>query len=398
MHDHPAVIFAALLILVYGVISNISERASISGPMFFMLTGILVSPLGFDLFELHINANTVKIVAEITLILVLFTDATLINLRELFSAKNHVAIRLLLIGLPLTMLLGFGLAVPLFQDINLVALALMAIILSPTDAALGQVVIKSRQIPSDVRRAVSVESGINDGIALPPVFVCIAVLAATSGANHGSENWLAYTGKQLSLGPLIGALVGWLGGWLVERASVYGWMQPTFQRLAALSLALMAFALAEYTGGNGFIAAFAAGLFLGIKNPDIRERIQEFGEAEGTLLSLSVFLIFGIAIIPITAGLWGWAELLYAILSLTIIRIVPVFFSLIGTKLDFKTRLFFGWFGPRGIASILYLLIIVNQLGVSGYETIMSVIVLTIGLSVIFHGVSAQLLVKLFSK
>lgn len=398
MHDHPAIIFTALLILIYGIFSNVSERASITGPMFFMLTGVVVGPLALGVFDLHINAGTIKVVAEITLILVLFVDATLINLRELFHIKNRVAIRLLLIGLPLTMLLGFGLAVPLFEGISLVALALMAIILSPTDAALGQVVIKSKQIPSDIRQSVSVESGFNDGIALPPVFVCIAILAASMGLDHGSEPWLEFIGKQLSLGPVIGALVGWTGGKMVEKAATLDWMHPTFQRLAALSLALIAFALAEYIGGNGFIAAFAAGLFLGIKNPGIRERIQEFGEAEGTLLSLTVFLIFGIAIIPATVAYWGWAELCYAILSLTFIRIVPVLISLIGTRLDFKTRLFFGWFGPRGIASILYLLIMVDQLGISGHETVMSVIVLTVGLSVILHGVTAQFLVRLFSK
>lgn len=194
---------------------------------------------------------------------------------------------------------------------------------------------------------------------------------------------------QLTLGPIVGIGVGWLGAWLLKQASARNWMEGTFERLTALSLALVSFALAEAVGGNGFIAAFCAGITLGAQQLTMIHSIQEAGESEGTLLSLGVFLLFGLAAIPMSIGYWGWRELLYAILSLTVIRMVPVAIALIGAKVDLRTALFIGWFGPRGIASVLYLLLAASAIGLAGHEHLMSVIVLTVTLSVALHGVSA---------
>ncbi len=199
------------------------------------------------------------------------------------------------------------------------------------------------------------ESGLNDGIALPPILVCFAAL----------------------------------GAWLLQQAAAKDWIDGTFQRLAALSLALVTFALAESVGGNGFIAAFCAGLTLGAQRLTMIHSIQEAGEAEGTMLSLGVFLLLGLAAIPAFIDYWGWREILYAVLSLTVIRMVPVAIALIGAKLDRPTTLFVGWFGPRGIASVLYLLLAASAIGVAGHEHMMSVIVLTVALSVLLHGISA---------
>jgi len=396
MHDHPALFFAALLIFLFGLVSRLSERSPITAPMFFVAVGVLVSPLGLNLFHIDFNAESAKILAEVTLIVILFVDASMIHFTRLREILSGIPARLLGVGLPLTMLSGGAVAYLLFPDINIWLIALVALILSPTDAALGQAIIKSPHVPERIRESVSIESGLNDGIALPPIFVCIAVLIEGQSALDGSGQWLTFMFSQLTLGPLIGGLVGWLGGKLVDSAALRGWSEPTFQRLSAISLALMAYAFAELMHGNGFIAAFFAGLLLGAKTPVVRERIQEFGEAEGQLLSLFIFLILGLVMIPVAAESWNLTMLMYAFLSLTVIRMVPVAIALIGSGLDKFTVLFLGWFGPRGIASILYLLIAVGDLGLEGYESALSLIVLTVLLSTILHGISAVPLTKLF--
>jgi NhaP-type Na+/H+ or K+/H+ antiporter len=294
------------------------------------------------------------------------------------------------------MLLGGAVAYWLFPEVNIWLIAMVALILSPTDAALGQAIIKSPHIPQRIRESVSIESGLNDGIALPPILLCIAVLVGGQSTIDESGHWAMFMLSQLTLGPLVGGLVGWLGGKAVDGAAQRGWSDSTFQRLSAISLALMAYACAELLQGNGFIAAFFAGLLLGAKTPQLRERIQEFGEAEGQLLSLFIFLILGLVMIPAAAEHWNMTMLAYAILSLTLIRMLPVAISLIGSGLDSFTVLFLGWFGPRGIASILYLLIAVGDLGFAGYESALSVIVLTVLLSTVLHGISAVPLSNIF--
>ena len=395
MHDHPALIFTALLIFLYGLFSHLSERWAITAPMVFMGLGILASPLGLNLFEVHPNASSIKLLAEITLIMILFVDATLIKHDVLLKSPARLPLRLLGVGLPLTMLLGTLTGAVLFPEISLWAIALMALILSPTDAALGQAVIKSPLVPDRIRQTISVESGLNDGIALPAILVCFAALAA--GAQHQTESWLWFTAKQLTLGPLVGAAVGWGGGRLVEYASQRGWMEATFQRLSAFSIAIIAFALAELVHGNGFIAAFCAGLMLGIRSAEIRERLQEFGEAEGLLLSLFIFLMLGMVMVPYAHAFWDASVWLYAVLSLTVIRMVPVAISMVGAGLGWPSIGFLGWFGPRGIASVLYLLMAIATIGLEGFELIYSVIVATVMISVIVHGISAVPLAKMYA-
>ncbi len=387
MQHHHMLIFFALLVFAFGLFSRLAERNSVTGPMFFMTVGILAGLSG--LLDVTYELEPVKLVAELALMLVLFIDASLIDFGALRSATPKVPTRLLLIGLPLTMLFGTGLGVIMFDSVGIWAIALMALILSPTDAALGQAVVKSDNIPIRIRQSISVESGLNDGIALPPILLCMALLGAEAGHHEGG--WLGFMIKQVTLGPVVGLAVGWLGGRLIQMMSDRGWMEETFQRLSAIPLAILAFACAESVEGNGFIAAFVAGLGLtmGTTSEHIRHRIQEFGETEGTQLILVVFLIFGLAMIPVASQYWGITELIYALASLTVIRMVPVAISLIGAKLDWQTVAFIGWFGPRGIASVLYLLMALAAIGFVGYEQIMSVIVLAVTISVYAHGISA---------
>ena len=189
---------------------------------------------------------------------------------------------------------------------------------------------------------------------------------------------VAFTIKQFVYGPIIGGLVGWLGGRIVEKASQRGWMKDTYQRLASFSIAILAYIFAEMVHGNGFIGAYFAGMLLGTQTKIFRDRIHGFGEAFSQILILVIFLITGLILIPVSYPHWNAASVIYAALSLTVIRMVPVAISLIGSGLDLKTILFIGWFGPRGIASILYLLIAVIAIGVAGHEQILSVVSLTV--------------------
>ncbi len=388
MHDYPVIIFAALLAYVFGLFSKLAERSPLTGPMVFVAVGILVGPLGFGWLQVAVNAELVRVMAEITLVLVLFIDASLIDLPALIRSRG-IPLRLLLIGLPLTMGLGILLAWPLFPHLSFWLLALLALILSPTDAALGQAVVKSEAVPERIRQAINVESGLNDGIALPPILLGIAVLAGDPSRQLGSGFWGDFIRSQLLFGPLVGAVVGWLGGRLVDRAAQRGWMNDTFQRLASAALAMLAYAAAEEVHGNGFIAAYFAGLLLGVRSHAVRERLQEFGEAEGQQLALFIFLLFGLVLVPRALPHWDMGAWVYAVLSLTVVRMLPVALSLIGSGLDRPSVAFIGWFGPRGIASILYLIMVVGKLGAQKLEYVLAVIVLTVLLSVFAHGVTA---------
>lgn len=396
MTEYPIFIFTALIILGYGIFSKVAEKSIITAPMIFVLAGIIASSYPVNTFTGGNLAPFVKIIAELTLILVLFIDASTINLKELIRDRQ-LPVRLLLIGLPLTMLSGILLAIPLFPGMSIWILALMALILSPTDAALGQAVVTSRFVPEKIRQTINVESGLNDGIALPPILICIAALSVHETHGSGLSYWSLFTLKQFVFGPLIGGMVGWVGGIIVDRSSQRGWMNSTFQRLASICLAILAFSLAEMIHGNGYIAAYFAGLLLGTTTPEIRERIHEFGEAESQALELFIFLLFGMILVPLSYPYWDWRAWVYALLSLTVIRMVPVGLCLLGTRLSWGTIGFIGWFGPRGIASILYLLLVVIELGLAGFEKMISVIVLTVMLSIFLHGLTANPFSKLYS-
>ncbi|MCP5517275.1 MAG: cation:proton antiporter [Verrucomicrobiales bacterium] len=379
---------AALLVFVYGLVSALAARSPITAPMVFVAVGVLASPLAFDLFEAEVDSEGVQLIAEITLILILFSDASTIDLRRL-GKDFGTPLRLLAIGLPLTMILGTLVALPLFPGISPWWIALMAFVLSPTDAALGQAVVTSERVPPPVRDAIGVESGLNDGIALPPILACLAAVAAAPGTRLDFSYWSHFALKQMAYGPLAGAVVGWGGGLLIDQCARRRWMAPVFQRLASISLAILSYSLAEQLGGNGFIAAFFGGLMLGARTPVVRERIQEFGEAEGQQLSLFVFLVFGMVMVPAIWRYWDAAAWVYALLSLTLIRMLPVALCLWGSQLSLPTVGFIGWFGPRGIASILYTLMVLGKVGPAGHERVFSVIGLTVLISVLLHGLSA---------
>jgi len=398
MNEHLMVL-ASLLVLLFGALSRLAERSVVTPPMVFMLTGLLLSPVGLGLLEFELDNDGVMLLAEIALVIILCSDASQVDRSEIHKIRA-LPIRLLAIGLPLTMLLGAGIAALTFHDLGapLAALALLAVLLSPTDAALGQAVINSEAVPEPVREAINVESGLNDGISLPPIFALMFVLGADLG-DIPTNDWLRFAAQQIAFGALAGAVAGFFGGRLIDTSSDRGWVDPSFQRLSMPAIAILAYALAESIGGNGFISAFMAGFTLAVKNPAVREKMQDFGETEGTVLSLVVMLTLGLVMVPAAIGDWNLTTTLYALLSLTVIRMLPVAISLIGLKgMDLRTTLFIGWFGPRGIASIIYLLMFVQYLGSEGYELLIATGIQTIAMSVILHGLTAVPLANAYGR
>ncbi len=350
--------------------------------------GLLIGEGGLGLVKLHIDDHLIHTLAELTLVLVLFTDATRIDLK-LLRKEHDLPVRLLLVGMPLTILLGTIVAAYLFGQLTPWEAALLAAVLAPTDAALGQVVVSSPKVPVRIRQTLNVESGLNDGIALPVILVFMSTCSSFVPGEGGAEYWLKFAALQITLGPLTGIVVGLVGGRLVAWGKESGWMNEAFQHLSALGLALLAYSGAELIGGNGFIAAFIAGLTLGNTAKAISDELYEFAEAEGQLLTLLVFLVFGAVMLPGAFEHLSWQMVVYSVLSLTLIRMLPVAVSLIGAHLRKETVLFLGWFGPRGIATILFGLLVVDRSVLVHREEIFLVAIVTVALSVFAHGVTA---------
>ena len=374
-------------VVLFSLISRRLQATVITAPMVFAAFGLVIGHAGLGLADLDVGHGFIHGLAELTLVLVLFSDAARIDLRQV-RRDHNLPVRLLLLGMPLTIAAGAAAALLLPLGLTFWEAALLAAILAPTDAALGQAVVSNPRVPVRIRQALNIESGLNDGIALPLVLLFASLASEFHGAS-GDQNWLVFGAKQILLGPLAGILVGGLGAWLIDRAVSRGWMSESFEGPAILGVALLAFAGAELIGGNGFISAFTAGIVFGNQ---VRGRcgfLFEFAEAEGQLLTLLTFLIFGAAILPEAAHGLHWSVFVYAGLSLTLVRMLPVAVSMAGTGIKSPTVAYLGWFGPRGLASILFALLILEETDTGGQETILVVTIVTVTASILLHGVTA---------
>lgn len=376
----------AVFVILYGVVSKRLQTTVISGPMIFVMFGFILSSDVTGVFPGK-DHTFINIIANLTLMLVLFSDASRINI-ALFRREQDLPKRLLGIGLPLTIIAGVFVGLVLLTGLPLWQAAILATILAPTDAALAQAVINSERVPIRIRQALNVESGLNDGICFP-ILLLFIYLADTSGEIRPASYWIGFLSFQLILGPLAGAMVGYLGGKVVLWGLNKNWMTANYQRLSGIALAVAAFFTAELIGGNGFMSAFFAGLIFGNATTKVSDPIYEFGEAEGEILILLTFLLFGAVMVPDALGGISWRYILYAIFSLTLIRIIPVVISLIGKGLSAPSILYVGWFGPRGAASILYVLIVVDKHNFSGESIIFTITTLTVLLSIFLHGLTA---------
>jgi NhaP-type Na+/H+ or K+/H+ antiporter len=298
--------------------------------------------------------------------------------------------------MPLTIGVGTVAAAVLLLGLEFWEAAIVAAILAPTDAALGHAVVSSKVVPEKIRQTINVEAGLNDGLSIPFLFLFLGL--AADQASLDAAAWFTFGVQQIVVGIAAGVLVGGAGGWLVDKASLTGAMTHNFKRLAMVALAIGAWVFADQVGGNGFIAAFVAGLAVARFRDDFGEEALDFAEREGQLLSLIVFFVFGTAAISFL-GAVTWGVVAFAVLTLTIIRMGPVALALAGTGLSRVSVAFVGWFGPRGLASIILALVVVDEEpGLPGLDLVLAATTLTVLASVFLHGISARPLARAYSR
>ena len=385
----------ALLVLAWAAVSGVLARHDITGPFVFAVAGYLLANPDWGPLTVDVDTAAVHIVAEVTLALVLFSDAVRVNLAEL-RRDLAIPVRLLAIGLALSVILGGLFAGWILAGLPWALAGFVGAALAPTDAALSVEVINDEHIPLRLRRALNVESGLNDGIATPIVVFMLAVAASQLGmVNESVSLEIGATLRELGGGILTGIGVGIGGASLISTAARRGWVTSDGRRLATLAVAVAAFAAALAFDTNGFLAAFVAGIAFGAVLEDTvvdRDEATELVALGGELLALIVWFLFGATLVPLAFEDLDGRTVVYALASLTVIRMLPVAVSLWRSGLDRPSVVFIAWFGPRGLASVVFALLAMEELGETtpAVRRAVATVALTVLLSVVLHGLSAR--------
>jgi sodium/hydrogen antiporter len=377
------------VVVVYSLAAGRLDRWWITAPMVFVAAGAILGPAGVNALPFHLSSETVLVITELTLALLLFSDASTIHFSDVRSDVS-LPNRLLFIGLPLTVVIGTVAAHFMLPEVGWASAALIATILAPTDAALGLAVVTNRAVPVRIRRALNVESGLNDGIATP--FVTLFIAAAAAEEDIGAHAWGIEAFKQIGLAIVIAIAVGYAAGILLILAKDRGWTSDLSEQIAILAIAVLCYEGAVSAGGNGFVAAFIGGILFGAATRNRLSGSGRFTETLGLAASFVVWSIFGALFVgELLTHTFSAKPIIYAILSLTVIRMVPVAIALARTGLRPATVAFVGWFGPRGLASVVFTLIALEDFEHSGgAATLIETATWTILLSVVLHGITAS--------
>lgn len=391
MHE-AVLLLAAVAVFATAAAARRMTTTPLTPPMLFLGLGLALSGAGLagDVRDLLLP------LAEVTLAIVLFADAAHVDCRKLMRDWDRPA-RMLVFGLPLAALFGGLAAWLLLPGLTVAEAALLGALMSPTDAALGRAVITNPRVPERLRRTVELESGLNDGLSLPLVLF-IACIVLGQEAPPGGGGWVRFALEQIGFGFAVGLAAGLAGGALLKRSTDAGWTDETGQGVAALAVAGVAYAAAHALGGNGFVAAFVGGIAFGERLGPGREFAREFAEGEGRMLVLGAFLLVGVALAPQALASLDWRGLAFLLASLFVTRPLAIWLSLIGTGARPAERLFLGWFGPRGLATALFALLVVERLGVPGDHAVISLAIAGVCLSAVLHGVTAAPAARLWSR
>jgi NhaP-type Na+/H+ or K+/H+ antiporter len=376
-----------LVLLLVAAVSNRLSATPVTPAMVTVAIGVIVGPLVLDDITVGPTSATVRTLAEATLAVVLFSDSSRIDLQAL-GRELSMPVRLLGVGLPLTIVAGALVAAALFGSFSVSEALLLAVILAPTDAGLGATVVTDTRLPQRVRQSLNVESGLNDGICVP---ILLIVLATASGGGAPAHP-LNVVAEEIGYGLLGGLAAGLLAGYIVVLAGARRLIGENWRQIIPVAAAVLAFGSAEALGGSGFIAAFTAGMSYGLLTRKDVSRTLGFTDEAGALLDAVTFLVFGAVLLGPTLKDLSWQVVAYAVLSLTVVRMIPVAISLWGTHARAPTVAFMGWFGPRGLASIVFA-VVVEDTHQARSATILTATYLTVGLSVLLHGLSAAPLV-----
>ena len=381
----------ALFIFIYSMVAGRIERSAISGPMVFVIAGFLMGPFGFGWLKGDATSAELRTLADLTLALILFIDAANADMSVL-KRQFRIPSRMLLLGLPGVIALGFGLAVLMFDGLSLYEAAILATMLAATDAALGKAVITNKAVPPRIREGLNVESGLNDGICVPIVLFFIAL--ALSGEHGESETTaMALVAQELGIGMAVGLSLAFVGTLLLRWCMKQGWVTEIWIQVTVVGLAIASFAAAQSLHGSGYIAAFTGGMLFGFMAKDATHKLVLAAEGTGETLALVTWMLFGAMVIGPAFQMFSWEVVIYALLSLTVIRVVPIFLSLVGIGESVSSRLFLGWFGPRGLASIVFAIIVINAEVPNG-ELLALVVICTVFFSLVAHGITAHPLAR----
>jgi NhaP-type Na+/H+ or K+/H+ antiporter len=390
----PLAFFVSVLFL-FSLVSRRLERTIVTAPIVFTVAGMLMFPALQGILRAGFTAKVALRVAEIGLVMLLFTDASRTDLNVLRGIRNLPA-RLLSAGMLLTIFLGAVAARLVFPHLSIWEAGILSAILAPTDAGLGQIVVNSPRVPMRIREALNVEAGLNDGLSVP--FLLFFITIAAAKIEGGAAALMQFIVEQLGFGALVGLAIGLAGGWLLGLARRKGWMAEPFEQIGVVALPLLCLVASEMVAASMFIAAFVAGLAVQIGFKDAGKHSGEFAEDWGQMLNLGVFFLFGMA----TVRDWpqfAVASWLYALLSLTLVRMLPVAIALIGTRLSPASVVFMGWFGPRGLASIVLGLVYLEQeMHFPGEPTIRFAVMVTVLLSIFAHGLGAMPGIDLYAR
>ena len=393
MYTELAVV--ALFVFIYSLVAGRIERSFISGPMIFVVAGFLLGPFGLGWFKGNSTSNDLRVMADLTLALILFIDAANSDMSVL-KRQFRIPARMLLVGLPGAIALGFGVALMIFDVLSIYEAAILATMLAATDAALGKAVVSNKAVPAHLRASLNVESGLNDGICVPIVLFFIALSVSEQGDEY-SGSALALVAQELGIGMAVGVGLALFGATLMRWCWKQGWVTDIWMQMTVVGLALASFAIAQSLHGSGYIAAFTGGMFFGSMTKEHGHRLVLAAEGIGETLALVTWLLFGAMVIAQVFKFFTWDVVLYAVLSLTVVRILPIYISLTGSGESNASKLFLGWFGPRGLASIVFAIMVINA-GVPNGKFLVLVVICTVFLSLIVHGVSANPLAKWIGK
>ncbi len=383
---HAEIASIALFACLYSAAAGRIERTPINGALVFVAFGFACGPFGFGLISGERDVAGLRLIAELALALVLFSEATKADLKVIFRTLQMPR-RLVFLALPLVILLGFVLGLVVLDGFSLLGLAILATILAPTDAALGKAVITNKQVPADIREGLNFESGLNDGICVP---IFLALLALVGGAADAgfTDNTVKLIVQEIGIGAVVGLLVSYVAALTLRFCHRRGWFTDSWMQVSVVAAALACSSFAMAMHGSGFIGAFVGGLLFGYLTDEAKHELILAAEGTADALTMVTWIIFGVGVVGQVAGAFSPQILLYAVLSLTVIRIVPVLIALQPLRLTMRDRLFVGWFGPRGLATVVFsMMVLQSQLPEA--ELLVVTAACTVLLSVILHGLSA---------
>jgi NhaP-type Na+/H+ or K+/H+ antiporter len=388
------------LLLLYSLVAAELERHLVNGPVIFLLFGLALGPAGLGVVQLGEDeeAGTLAFLAELTLALVLFTDAAKANLRVV-SGAAAIPARMLFIALPLTIALGFFICHWLLPGDPLWSVALMAAVLAPTEAALGKAVGSNEAVPVRIRQSLNVESGLNDGLCVPVVIVFATLAVGMQEGETMGALAARHALEQLGIGTLVGVVGSLVAIYLLRRALEFHWLAGPWQRLPMVALPTALFGCAQALGGSGFIAAFVGGLVFSWRAAeiDIKTDLIDAAESIGEAMAFITWVTFGAIVLHQIPSMLTPMHVLVAVLALSVFRMVPVYVSLTGSGLSRNAKLFLGWFGPRGLASIVFAVWLIERDVPDAYGITGVVAVVVVG-SILAHGLTAKPLADAFAR